>query len=79
MTEVALALIRREGRYFLQRRAAANPVMPGPLGIPGGKVEPPETPIEALRRELLEEVGMELGAATVLPVVEGPVQSPPLP
>ncbi len=77
MTEVALAVIRREGRYFLQRRAAANPVMPGLWEFPGGKVEPSETPIEALRRELLEEVGMELGAATALPVLEGPVRLHP--
>jgi 8-oxo-dGTP diphosphatase len=74
MTEVALALIRREGRYFLQRRAGANPVMPGLWEFPGGKLEPPETPLTALRRELLEEVGMELAAATALPVLEGTVR-----
>ncbi|WP_257304651.1 NUDIX domain-containing protein [Geothrix campi] len=73
MTDVALALIRREGRCFLQRRAAANPVLPGLWEFPGGKVEPSETPLAALRRELLEEVAMELGAATALPVLQGPV------
>lgn len=77
MTEVALAVLRRDGRYFLQRRAGSNPVIPGLWEFPGGKVEPPETPLEALRRELLEEVGMELGLAIPLPALEGPVRLHP--
>ncbi|WP_257309535.1 NUDIX domain-containing protein [Geothrix fuzhouensis] len=77
MIEVALALIREEGRYFLQRRGATNPVLPGLWEFPGGKVEPSETPLAALRRELLEEVGMDLGEATALPVLEGAVRLHP--
>jgi len=77
MTEVALALIRRDGRCFLQRRAGSNPVLPDLWEFPGGKVEPPETPLEALRRELLEEVGMDLGMATPLPALDGPVRLHP--
>lgn len=77
MTDVALALIQSRGRWFLQRRAPSNPVMPGLWEFPGGKVEAPETPLDALRRELLEEVGMKPEATTALPTVEGPVRLHP--
>lgn len=35
-------------------------VFPGYMAIPGGKVEEGETPIIALRREILEEIGLDL-------------------
>ena len=58
MTVVALALLRRGDRWFLQRRDPGNPVLPGLWEFPGGKVEPGESPLECLRRELHEEVGL---------------------
>ncbi|HEU4951138.1 MAG TPA: NUDIX domain-containing protein [Holophagaceae bacterium] len=60
--EVALALLAREGRWFLQRRDAAASHLPGLWEFPGGKVEPGETPEQALRRELREELGWSPGA-----------------
>jgi 8-oxo-dGTP diphosphatase len=53
---VAVAFIEREGRVFLQRRAADSRRFPALWELPGGKVEPGETPREALERELLEEL-----------------------
>lgn len=58
MIEVALGLIEREGRWFLQRRDPAASVLPGLWEFPGGKVEPGEHPVEACRRELAEELGL---------------------
>lgn len=56
MIRVALALIHREGRWFLQRRDAGNPVLPGLWEFPGGKIQEGEAEDSALRRELREEL-----------------------
>ena len=70
VVDVALAIIWREGRLFLQRRDLAGPVLPGRWEFPGGKVEPGETPAEALRRELLEEVALAPEDLRALPALE---------
>jgi mutator protein MutT len=77
MTKIALALIQRDGRWFLQRRAPGNSVLPGLWEFPGGKVEAGESVIEGLRRELREEVGLVAGEVRPLPVLEGPVRLHP--
>jgi 8-oxo-dGTP diphosphatase len=55
--EVALAMLQREGRWLIQLRDE-NPtiVAPGCWGLFGGHLEAGETPEQALRRELLEEI-----------------------
>jgi mutator protein MutT len=55
-TRVALALIHRDGRFFLQRRHPAAKHLPGLWEFPGGKLEGRESPAEALVRELREEI-----------------------
>jgi 8-oxo-dGTP pyrophosphatase MutT (NUDIX family) len=77
MMDVALALLRRGDRWFLQRRDPANPVLPGLWEFPGGKVEGDERPEAALVRELREEVGLVLGTARPLAVIEGLVRLHP--
>ena len=77
MTEVALALMQRGERWFLQRRDPANPVLPGLWEFPGGKVEVGESPEAALGRELLEEVGLVLRVARPGPILEGVVRLHP--
>ncbi len=77
MTEVALALLQREGRWFLQRRDPGNAVLPGLWEFPGGKVETGESVIECLRRELREEVGLVAHEVRPLPVLEGQVRLHP--
>jgi 8-oxo-dGTP diphosphatase len=56
---VGAAIIDEQGRCFAARRSAA---MTTPLKweFPGGKVEREETPRGALRRELLEELEVEV-------------------
>jgi 8-oxo-dGTP diphosphatase len=61
MLQVVAAIMEREGRVLICRR---RPEQSHPLQweFPGGKVEPGETPVQALARELEEETGIR-GAA----------------
>ena len=54
--EASIALIGREGRWFLQRRDPRSSVFGGLWEFPGGKLEAGEDPAGALRRELREEL-----------------------
>ena len=66
---VALALLHREGRWFLQRRDPASSHLPGRWEFPGGKVEEGESPEAALRRELGEELAWAPGPLRPLPPI----------
>lgn len=61
---VAAGLVVAEGRVLLTRRRADQP-HPGKWELPGGKIEPGESPTDALARELREEIAAQ--------VVVGPV------
>jgi 8-oxo-dGTP diphosphatase len=56
-------LIDPQGRFLLTSRPAGK-VFAGYWEFPGGKLEPGETVDQALRRELHEELGITIGAAT---------------
>ena len=58
MKEVAVGILRDDGRVLACQRKR-NAVYPLKWEFPGGKVEPGESPAEALRRELREELGIE--------------------
>ena len=61
---VAALLLREDGRYIMQRRDEKDGIFyPGHWGCFGGAVEPGEAPLDALRRELREELELEIGAA----------------
>ena len=54
---VAFILIK-DNRVLVERRRMDKETDPGAVVIPGGHVEEGETHIEALKRELLEELGV---------------------
>jgi len=48
------------GRVFVQRRSLDRRLFPGAWDVVGGHLEPGETTLEALRREIHEETGWQL-------------------
>ena len=65
---VVAALIRDGARILMSRRRADQP-MPGLWEFPGGKVEPGESPTEALAREVREELGCQVEVGPIHEVV----------
>lgn len=60
-TKVAAhALIEKDGKYLVTRRASTDDYMPGYWDMPGGTIEFGENIIDALKRELVEEIKMKV-------------------
>ena len=60
--QVALAMLERQGRWLLQLRDDIDGIVhPGTWGLFGGHLDPGETPEQALRRELIEEINWVAG------------------
>jgi A/G-specific adenine glycosylase len=57
--EVVVAVIEKAGRILVQQRPAGG-LLAGLWEFPGGKVEPGEGLTVALRREIREEIGVEI-------------------
>ena len=69
-TEVAVGiLIRADGALLLSTRPEGK-AYAGYWEFPGGKIETGETVTEALRRELIEELGVTIGQAHEWKVTE---------
>ena len=52
------AVIRKEGKIILVQRSSKSGFDPGLWELPGGKIEFGEDLIEALKREVKEEIGL---------------------
>lgn len=63
----ACALVDADGRVLITQRPEGK-ALAGLWEFPGGKVEPGETPEEALVRELREEIGVETKVACLAPL-----------
>ena len=63
----AVALLNEEGKVLLAKRPPGRPLA-GLWEFPGGKVDPGEDPETALIRELMEELGIEIARADLVPL-----------
>ncbi len=52
-------IILKDGKVLVEKRKMDKKVDPGQIIIPGGHIEKGETPLEACKRELKEELGIE--------------------
>ncbi len=66
MTVVVAAAIERDGRYLAARRTKPDWAA-GRWEFPGGKVEPSESEVNALVREILEELGVGIAVVARVP------------
>ena len=66
IVEVVAAVVGRDGRYLITRRLEGTHLA-GLWEFPGGKIRPGEKPVDALTRELAEELGV---GATVGELIE---------
>ncbi len=62
---VAAAVVERDGQFLLTRRLAGTHLA-GAWEFPGGKCEPGESPEACLRREIREELGVDIRVGTRL-------------
>ena len=56
---------------LLAARRTEPPTLAGGWELPGGKVEPGESPLQALHRELCEELGVEVEVGAEVPGPDG--------
>jgi 8-oxo-dGTP diphosphatase len=67
--EVVAAVVLRDGAVLLCQRPD-GPHLPLMWEFPGGKIDPGETPAEALRRELSEELAVDSSIGAHITTVE---------
>ena len=67
-TPLALALLVRDGRALLVHRSPSRRWYPDCWDLVGGHIEPGESPLEAVRRECFEELGVLVHDPVPVPI-----------
>ena len=63
IADVVAGILMKRGKFLVEKRRVDDQADPGYIEIPGGHVDPSETLEEALRREMKEELGIEIERA----------------
>ena len=63
---VTCAIVERDGLVLATQRGPGMS-LPGKWEFPGGKIDPGQTPADCLRRELVEELALEVRLEASLP------------
>lgn len=59
-TSSHVVIMRDDGKILIMRRASNDEWMPGHYGLPGGKLDPGEDTLQAIKRECFEEAGLTI-------------------
>ena len=70
LVEVVAAVIENENNEILCALRSPIMTLPNMWEFPGGKIEPDETPQEALKREIMEELDTEIAVGEVIDTIE---------
>ena len=65
---IAMALLVRDGQVLMVHRHPDREFYPNCWDLPGGHMEPGEAPVDAARRECLEETGVVAGDLRAIPM-----------
>ena len=60
LVRVTAAIIEKDGKILIGKRKAGDDLFAGLWEFPGGKIEPGETREEALKREIFEELNIDI-------------------
>ncbi len=65
---VVAGIIWHKGKILIAQRLKTDSTFPGKWEFPGGKIEPGEHPMDALKRELKEELNLEISSLQLFEV-----------
>jgi 8-oxo-dGTP diphosphatase len=77
VADIAMCIVEREddGYILLLKRSQDEPWEPGKWNLPGGHVDPGETPLAACKRETLEECAVQVKNVRLLQRMRLPARS----
>ncbi len=70
MIEISKAIIKKDDKYLLIKRASHSKSFPGTWDFPGGKIDPGETPGQAVVRGTMEEISFKIEPEEELKIAE---------
>jgi 8-oxo-dGTP pyrophosphatase MutT (NUDIX family) len=68
LQRIAMALLVRQGQVLMVHRHPERQFYPNCWDLPGGHVEGGEAPVDAARRECLEEIGVTVRGLHAIPM-----------